>query len=326
MNVIVTSVLLGLFCGNLLCQKSQTPDTPTQSPVPATDGIFAAFQTHSVVGIADFHGLAQEEDFYADLIRDTRFAKEVSNVVVEFGGAAQQKTMDRYAAGEDIPYEQLRRVWTDTIGWNPTVTNLGYFYFFAQVRAVNEELPPSEQIHVWLGEPPVDWSTIKTTADLKQLSQRDLFAAEVIKAQILAKHKKALVIYGSTHFFGLDSLRSLVEQSYPRSFFVATAYIGFPDLAASKAFEQTVQAWRNHLRGTEGQKANTLLLSTQGSEEPGDALLYLGPAAGLTQSPVMPDFYLDSAFRREISRRSLIIDGRPPDLRIPLISPTFIRK
>lgn len=324
--LILTSVLVGIFCGNLVGQQSQTSGSPDQSVVPATDGTLAAFQTHSVVGIADYHGLAQEEDYYVDLIRDPRFAQEVGNVVVEFGGSAQQKTIDRYTAGEDIPYEQLRKVWTDTVGWNPTVTSVGYPYFFAQVRAVNEGLPPSEQIHVWLGEPPIDWSTIKTSADLTQLSQRDQYPAELIKATILAKHEKTLVIYGATHFFGLDSLQSLVEQSYPRSFFVVTPYFGFPDQASSQSFEQSVQAWQSRLRGTEGQEANTLLIKTQGSEIPGNALLYLGPAASLTQSPATPDLYLDSAFRREINRRSLIIDGKPLGVVIPPVSPTYIRK
>ena len=143
---------------------------------------------------------------------------------MEFGGAAQQNMIDRYVAGADIPYEQLRRVWTDTVGWNPTVTSVGYLYFFEQVRVVNDGLPPSEQIHVWLGDPPIDWSTVRTSADLKPLlSRRDEYPASIIKAQILGKHKKAHVIYGSTHFFGLDSLKPLVEEGYPESFFVVTS-------------------------------------------------------------------------------------------------------
>jgi hypothetical protein len=174
--------------------------------VPAADGIFAAFQSHSIVGMADWHGLAQEEDFYVDLIRDPRFTE---------------------VAGEDIPYEQLRRVWTDTVGWLPTVTTLGYLNFFAQVRAVNEGLPLSERIHIWLGEPPFDWSKIKTPPDLApQRSQRNRYPAELIRSQILAKHRKALVIYGSFHFFGLEAQKPLVEQSYPGAFFVVTPYMG----------------------------------------------------------------------------------------------------
>jgi hypothetical protein len=152
----LTSVLVGSLCGNLVGQQSPTSNSASRPVVSATDGILAAFQTHSVVGIADFHGLAQEEDFYVDVIRDPKFAKEVGNVVVEFGGAAQQRTIDRYAGGEDLPYDQLRKVWTDTVGWNPTVTSAGYPYFFAEVRAINEGLPPSERIRVWLGEPPID--------------------------------------------------------------------------------------------------------------------------------------------------------------------------
>jgi hypothetical protein len=189
--------------GSLVSEQAQTLTSPHPSVVPAAEGIFVAFQSHSIVGMADWHGLAQEEDFYVDLIRDPRFTEEIGNVVVEFGGAAQQDTIDRYVAGEDIPYEQLRRVWTDTVGWIPTVTALGYLNFFAQVRAVNEGLPLSQRIHIWLGEPPIDWSKIKTSADLTQLSQRDRYPAELIKSQILAKRRKALVIYGSLHFFGL---------------------------------------------------------------------------------------------------------------------------
>lgn len=92
---------------------------------------------------------------------------------------------------------------------------------------------------------------------MTQLSQRNQYPAELIKVQILAKHKKAVVVYGSTHFFGLDSLQSLVEQSYPRSFFVVTAYIGFPDQASSDTFEQNVQAWRNRLGLVQKAKTRT---------------------------------------------------------------------
>lgn len=130
-TVILMGLLLTIFCGNLASQESGGSGPQDQLVVPATDAIFAAFQTHSIIAIADSHGLAQEEDFYVDLIRDPRFAKEVGDVVVEFGGAAQQQTIDPYTAGEDIPYEQLRKVWTDTVGWNPTVVSLGYVAFFA---------------------------------------------------------------------------------------------------------------------------------------------------------------------------------------------------
>lgn len=78
------------------------------------------------------------------------------------GDAAQQDTVNSYLSGEEVPYEKLRKVWSDTVGWVPTVTSLGYINFYAQVRAINEGLPPAQQIHVCLGDPPVDWPTIES--------------------------------------------------------------------------------------------------------------------------------------------------------------------
>jgi hypothetical protein len=95
--------------GSWMFQTARAQTLPDPSVNRATDGIISAFQSHPLVGLGDWHGLAQEEDFFSELIRDPRFARDVGNVVVEFGGAAQQSTLDRYEAGEDIPYDQLRR-------------------------------------------------------------------------------------------------------------------------------------------------------------------------------------------------------------------------
>jgi len=55
-------------------------------------------------------------------------------VIVEFGGEASQGIIDRYVAGEDVPFKELRRVWTQTAGWVSCPTFLGYINFFANVR------------------------------------------------------------------------------------------------------------------------------------------------------------------------------------------------
>lgn len=86
--------------------------------------------------------MAQEEDLYAALVRSPRFASEVGNVVVEFGDAAQQQTLDRYLSGEDVPFGELRKVWADTVGWLPTVTSLGYINFFAVGQGRQSEADP----------------------------------------------------------------------------------------------------------------------------------------------------------------------------------------
>jgi hypothetical protein len=326
------------------------------SIVPPVEGVISAFETHPLVGICDWHGLAQEEDFYTELIRDPRFAKKVGNVVVEFGGAAQQEIIDRYTNGEEIPYEQLRKVWNETIGWIPTVTRLGYLNFFAQVRDVNQNLKPADRIHIWLGDPPIDWSRIKTRDEAFQiLHERDRYPANLIKSQILAKGKKALVIYGSAHFFEERTMKGLVEETYPKAFFMITPYIGFIEKTCSDTFEANhkwpMQALVSPVRGTmlqnELQKTGCHFFPTgsftfapgvpasertkavsafenESSGVNGDALLYLGPAATLTESPTTPDMYLDESFRSEINRRRVMMSGKPLTPSIPLVSPVHL--
>jgi hypothetical protein len=175
---------------------------PSAKPIPMTaattstlDGVFAGFRTKPLVGLGDAHGLAQEQEFYAAILRDPRFARDVGNIVVEFGGASQQAVIDRYVNGGDVPYIQLRKVWSEVVGWAPTVTYLGFINLYATIRSVNSRLPPSKRIKIWLGEPPIDWKTVTTTQEWSRYNrQRDSHAAGLIEQRILSQNKKALVI------------------------------------------------------------------------------------------------------------------------------------
>ncbi|MEH2560205.1 hypothetical protein V1286_007734 [Bradyrhizobium algeriense] len=172
----------------------ETNHSPPPVAQPAVDGVLAAFQACPLVGIGDHHGLAQES-VYVDLVSDPRFARDVRNVVVEFGGAASQHIVDRYVAGESVRYEELRKVWSEVVGWVPTVLDLGLIRFYAAVRAANLHLPPEQRIRVWLGEPEIDWTKIKSSEELRALlGSRDTHAARIISDNILSKDKKALVI------------------------------------------------------------------------------------------------------------------------------------
>lgn len=336
-------VLLSAFIALQIHAQSVMPSAlPNPTVMPAIDGILVAFRTHPLVGLSDWHGMAQEEDFYAQLVRDPRFATEVNNVVVEFGDAAQQHTLDRYLAGEDVTYEDLRKVWSDTVGAVPTITSMGYPNFFAQVRATNASLPESERIHVWLADPPIDWSKIKSRADFIQvLHGRESYPANLIESQILAKHKKALIIYGGSHFYGEGTVRTLVEKEYPGALFLVTPYIGFNEESCSSGFEGGLRGWpvpalampvRNttlqaqlQISGctffthfnfapqvTEAARKVALRsFEVETSGVGGDALLYLGPAAKLTVATDIPDLYLDPAFRGEINRRRIVVSGHP---------------
>jgi hypothetical protein len=168
--------------------SAQTVVPPNPSTAePAIDGILAAFATHPLVGLGDFHNLTQEEDFFAGLVRDPRFAREVRDVVVEFGSASRQMLLDRYLSGENLTASELRSIWSDRVGWIPGGVRLGYVNFFAQVRAVNLGLPVDRRIHVWLGDPPIDWSRVRTKADwLPLVHQRDIYAAALIELEIFS--------------------------------------------------------------------------------------------------------------------------------------------
>ena len=243
---------------------------PSAAVRPAIDGIFDAFETHSLVGLSDKHGLAQEIEFYEALIRDPRFSDSVRNVVVEFGGASRQDVIDRYVDGEAVPYRLLRQVWTDTVGWLPTVQYVGYAHFLDQVRLVNATLPPDKHIRIWLGEPPVDWATIKTSDDyaafLRVYPSRDRHAAQVIVREVLARKEKALVLYGGQHFGRLSAeernlrarwveadaanaqpailtLQGLVELDYPDAFFIIQVYDGLNDETCTSRFETNISSW-----------------------------------------------------------------------------------
>jgi hypothetical protein len=254
----------------------ELPVLAQQAPAvrPAVDGIFEAFQSHPLVGLGETHRRAQELDFYTALLRDPRFAREVGNVVVEFGGAAHQDIIDRYVSGEDVPYTELRKVWTDTVGWTGVVPAMGYQLFYGQVREINRGLPPESRIHVWLGEPVIDWAKINTHADWEQFNRlRDIHAADLIEREILARGKKALVIYGAGHFFTplipgplgeklaaadwqRPNLKVLVDQNHPGVFFAASFYTGAGNEACWEDFEQkTMSGWPvpalvEHLQGT----------------------------------------------------------------------------
>lgn len=367
-----TAPLLRLVIGILVLTyswqaKAQTPPPPMVRP--AIDGVLAAFQTHPIVGLGDAHGLAQEQDFYASLIRDPRFAQQVGNIVVEFGGGAHQDVIDRYVVGDAVPYTELRKVWTDVVGWVPTVEGLGYINFFTQVRAANQALPPDKRIHVWLGEPEIDWSKIKTRDDWARVAGfRDVHAARIIVQDILERHRKALVIYGTGHFgapvegieqmerekaamdkrLGFDTplqlpLQALVEEKFPKALFVITPYVGFLDLACSRAFEQNKQGWpipalASPVSGTaleeELQAPGCRVVAPPSNTSPSgksdeeaqriatkadirnkgltaDALLYLGPSETMTRAPINPDIYLDQEYRDEVSRHNQILTGQP---------------
>jgi hypothetical protein len=161
---------------------------------PSTDGrladvVFEAFKTHRVVGIGETHGLQNHHDLLDALLNDPRLPEVIDDIVIEFGNALYQDTIDRFIAGRPVDNVELREVWRNT-----TQSSLMTFdepvneQFFRTVRAVNWTRPPEKQIRVLAGDPPIDWSKITNRTELVRFEgSRDTHAASVVGRDVLAK-------------------------------------------------------------------------------------------------------------------------------------------
>lgn len=331
--VLMATAVLAAFC---VAAAAASPSPPPPKVVNAADGIFAAFGSHPLVGLGEWHGLAQELDFYATLLRDPRFAHDVGNVVLEVGDAAQQDAVDRYVAGDNVPYTELRKVWGDTVGWFPTVTYTGSISLYATIRELNRTVPAESRIKVWLGDPPIDWPAIKTKAEWEALEKlRDTYPAGLIEREILAKGKKALVIYGTAHmglYPGYDNIRALLDKDHPGALFTVSPYVGYGQKDCAARFERHIKGWAvpslaSPIKGSTLEKdiyragcnafprpkdATDADYNASGPNNLGlnsDALLYLGPRSSLLMGVRDPDIYLDTEYRAEMDWRMVLRTG-----------------
>jgi hypothetical protein len=128
--------------------------------------------------------------------------------------------MDRYIRGEEVPDASIRRVWQNTTQPFTTFDGPTSDEFFRAVRAVNVSLPRNRQLRVLLGDPPVDWDRIEAIKDLGEwrtaMAKRDSHPADLVRREVLAKHRRALMIYGGMHF-QRKNLTFNYESDDPRS-------------------------------------------------------------------------------------------------------------
>jgi hypothetical protein len=124
----------------------------------------------------------------------------VSDIVMEFGNARFQDVVDRYTDGESIPQAQVERAWRDLVGALGPVSPV-YGEFYAAVRAANQKLPKERRLRILLGDPPIDWDRVRSLEDVAPfLPFRDGFYAQVVRHEVIARKRKALLIMGSGHF------------------------------------------------------------------------------------------------------------------------------
>lgn len=301
-----------MLCATAISVFAQNSSGRTATPVDPIDAIIKAFESYSIVALGEGpHGNEQGHAFRLRLLRDPRFAATVNDIVVESGSARYQDAVDRYMQGEEVATDTIRDVFENTVTATPVWDRPIYAEFFRAVRALNRVLPHERQLRVLLGDPPIDWSIVKTRDEyLTLLRQRDSHPADVIRREVLAKSRRALVIYGEGHFLAkgerpAQSMAALLEAAGARVFTITST---FADLSA---YQADVTSWRApafaSLRGTRIGAAplervfGPLPPVPFFSEHPRldehfDAVIYLGPVSSMTLGPLPYPRCTDSAY------------------------------
>ncbi len=236
-------------------------------PQDAAKAILTAFDRYEVVGMGAAHGNQDLDDFILNLIRNPELPGKINDIVVECGNSLYQPILDRYIAGEDVPLDQARQVWRNT---TQPMCSVSAFYeqLFPLVRRINQRLPPGKRFRVVAGDPPIDWSKVKTRDDawgslkrnppepatLWRFMERDTTAASVMEKEVLSKHLKALMLFGVGHLYHSHggpmlsaSAVEMYEKNYPGVTLVIADHAGFgsytPMEKYNDEFESRMAAW-----------------------------------------------------------------------------------
>jgi hypothetical protein len=123
-----------------------------------------------------------------------------------------------------VTLARVRRAWLDTTQRSTWAGPL-YEGFFRAVRAANMRVAPAKRVRVLLGDPPIDWSKIRTNAQYERwIARRTTHYASVVERLVLASGRRALLIAGSSHLLRSPTHdrneTGLLELRHPGSVFV----------------------------------------------------------------------------------------------------------
>jgi hypothetical protein len=316
-------------------QQQPKPTVSEPTPEPAVPAILAAFDKYEVVAMPEAHGLKDLDDFILSLIRNPAFPEKVNDIEVECGNSLYQPVLDRYIAGEDVAFAEVRKVWRNT-----TQSMCGESGFFEQlfplVRAINQKLPPGKRLRVLAGDPPIEWDQVKSFQDRSKFADRDASIASVMEKEVLSKHLKALMLFGTFHLFhGQErSAVAIYEKDYPNLTLVISDlgpfYNGSPAMSGSRFATWPVPA----LVPAKGTWLGAFDLGhflpppimidqdckvhndfpkplQKPMEDLVDAFLYLGPPDLSLKEQLPADIALDVDYKKELQRRQSL-PGFPP--------------
>lgn len=297
---------------------------PDPAPQPAVEAILGALDDHEVVALGSIaHGTLDMDHLVLDLLRDPRLPGKVQDIAVECGNALYQPLLDRYIAGGAVSLADVRQVWRNTSQPMECPFSLFYNALFPLVRRINQLLPAGSRLRVLACDPPIDWSRVHRPEDLHGLMGRDESIASVIENEVLARHRKALMLFGINHIRHGVGAVGIYESRFPGVTLVVAEHHGFgegtPFARYNDTLEQRMSRWpvpsMISLRGT---WLNDLPAGYFDPEDavgtlhgyPGvDAYVYLGPRDLLLMEPAPAASVLDTAYIAELRRRAASSDG-----------------
>ena len=324
----IGNLTMALTLGLVPVAAQPAPRPRLVDPVSA---IVEAFDTHDLVALGDAHGNEQSHAVRVALIRDPHFAARVQDIVVEFGNARFQPLMDRYIAGGDVNEADLRHVWQDTTQFSGVWDRPIYGDFFRAVRDVNASLPAARRLRVLLGDPPVDWDLVRRIEEgpangregmvringiwigkaQEATLDRDGHAAELVAREVVARHRRALLVFGDGHLQrGRRGVVTRLEEAAEVNVFTIANAVG-PVYAALAAGHPDIGSWPAprllRLAGTADDAIDGRF----------DAVLHLGPPAAMTSSRIAPALCADAIYvriRQERMKWAGLPEGRAQEL------------
>jgi hypothetical protein len=300
-------------------------------PEPAIPAILAAFDKYEVVAMPEAHGMKDLDDFIFSLIRNPAFSEKVNDIEVECGNSLYQPLLDRYIAGEDVPFMEVRKVWRNT---TQSMCGMSGFFeqFFPLVRTINQKLAPGKRVRVLAGDPPIDWDQVKSFRDILKFAYRDPSIASVMEKEVLSKHRKALMLFGTFHIMHGQERNavSVYEKDYPNVTLVISD-LGFFDTDLPNLSSSAMSSWPiPSVARAKGTWLGALDLShflppfttinkddcsvhndfpkslQKPIEDLLDAFLYLGPQDLRLSEQIPADIALDADYRMELRRREAL--------------------
>lgn len=217
-----------MLSGVCLLANAQTPAAESAKAQAATvKSVLSAFGKFDLVALGEWHNNVQDHELRVQVIRHPDFARRAGIVVVECANWLHQATLDRFVAGEAVSRSELKQVWRDTTqspvggGDMPICEQV-----LSEVRSINRRLPKRRHIRVLAGDPPINWSEIRSADDFAPfLRGRDEFAAKLVVREVLAKSRKALLVWGAGHIWRGNTLNpapnlaALIDREHPGKLF-----------------------------------------------------------------------------------------------------------